>query len=1633
MPSVNSSRSDAVARQEIIKKIVGYAEERINPNETELLTAFIKQYFSNIPLEDLTPREIEDDFGSVYSLWTLLKVRQPSECKIEVFNPSIKNEGWHSTHTIVEVINDDIPFLADSLRMEVNRLGFTIHLIIHSGGMKVYRDEMGQIQKIFPFDSDVKDAIVEAPIYFEIDKQTDPEVLENLAKNLYRVAHDVRLSVDDWSSMRERVCQVLEDMDKTKPPQDSQDFAESKTFLKWLANDHFTFLGSREYKVLDIEGKKALQLIPNTGLGVLKDEERSKVIRYFDELPSKARKQALSKQALIISKTNTVSTVHRPTYTDYIAVKKFDESGEIIGLTLFIGLYTSEAYNSKLNDIPLIRRKIETILAESGLTYSAHALKTLINILETFPRDDIFQGNVDVLCEVMVGVLHLQDRNQIRLFVIPDTYGRYLSCLVYVPRDNLSTDLIYRMQNILMEAFHGQKVTFATYFPESTLARIHFVVRVDSKKKLTYDIKEIESRLAEVGRSWKDGLQEELLLAFGEEVGTRLIQKYLRAFPAGYRESHFPKQAIYDIEFLEKLLPDNDLELSIYRPSNADSSSVRLKLYRLNNSIPLSDVLPILENMGLRVVGEQPFEITLADGSVAWINDFGMEYTAVGEAFVLDDRKDIFQVAFHHIWDGHAENDGFNRLSLAARLTWREISVLRAYAKYLRQVSFTFSQSYIEEAFANNPKVARLLMDLFNLTFNLQAQENLNQIREIEEKLVNELEDVVNLDEDRIIRRYLEVIHATLRTNYFQLGKDGKPKAYISFKFNPSLIPDIPLPIPMFELFVYSPGMEGVHLRTGKVARGGLRWSSRKEDFRTEILGLMKAQQVKNAIIVPSGAKGGFVVKNQPPNASREEIMRLGVACYKNFIRGMLDLADNLQAGEIIKPLNTVCFDDEDPYLVVAADKGTATFSDIANEISEEYGFWLGDAFASGGSTGYDHKKIGITARGAWESVKSHFLELHIDPYHDDFTAIGIGDMAGDVFGNGMLYTDRIKLIAAFNHTHIFIDPNPDAKLSYYERMRLFKLPTSSWEDYDPNLISEGGGIYSRSVKSIKLSSEAQEVLGISKESIVPSDLIRAILKMPVDLLWNGGIGTFVKASIESNNEIGDRANDALRVNGNELQARVVAEGGNLGFTQFGRIEYELSGGKINTDFIDNSAGVDCSDHEVNIKIFLSQLIIEGLLAEKKRNHLLSLMTDEVAQLVLYDNYCQTRAITFAVSKSLEYLELYRLFMHTHETNGNLNRSLEFLPDDKVLNERKANNIGLTRPEIAVLMAYSKIILKKEILMSNLPEDKALAEYVLYAFPKTLSRRYQQSMQQHYLKREIIATQLSNRMIMEMGTTFVFQMNDESNAATSEIVRAYMTSRKLFDLHNLWSQVESLDRKVSVEIQNEMLLEIMRLGRRATRWLLGNKAGYDISDLTTYYLPHVHKIASILPTILTGREQEKLQERIDYLTEEGVPKDIATKLALTRPIYSALNIIEAAMQTHCDIIEVAKIYFKLMMRLDIIWFREKINDYPIDTRWAVFARADYKGDLAHLQKILVINVLKLGNESEKEEEKIDKWFEVNKKLIKRWRAVINDIKTSSVNEFTMLTVAMRRLSELAQDNQQGNEVTGLVCRVGHNY
>lgn len=1602
------------SREEIIQQVIKQLDKKFPTEQLQLISCFIEQYYATVSLDELQEQSITDLYGSALSFWLLAYQRKSGEVKIRVYNPQYEQHGWQSNHTIVDVNYDDMPFLVDSLRIEINRQGYNVHSLIHFGGFLVNRDN-NQINKIIGRKQALNgDSNAEAIIHIEIDKQTDAVALQTLESRLNTIIADVTITVQDWQLMRNKVEEILAEYSSSSIPIPKEELAETENFLRWIKDDHFTFLGCRDYRLIQHEGQPALELVSGSGLGVLRNERYSKKLRLLAELPPEVRELVLSNQSIVtLAKTNTLATVHRRTYTDYIGVKRYSASGDLIGETRIVGLYTTTAYQSSPKDIPILRLKVDKILNRSKLPPKGHAGKDLVNILELLPRDDLFQANTDQLFELAMGILEIQERPLIRLFVRNDIYRRFISCLVYVPREKFNSELRQAMQAILEKAFSAIEISFNTRFSESILASIHFLIRIDPHQKLDYNVKEIEAKLIEVSRTWKDELKDSLIEFNGEEQGTILFQKYGDSFPAGYREDFHPRNAVHDIDHMQKLSPSNTLEMSFYRPIDEADDILRFKLFHFEQTIPLSDVVPMLENMGLRIIGERPYEIYLSDDNAFWINDFTMTYSDSG-TLDIDKVKDIFQEAFAKIWYGIAENDGFNRLVLKAQLNWREVSVLRTYAKYLRQTGFMFSQNYIEDTLAQYPKVAQNLTTLFELSFNPDHPANVaEKILTIEAEIQHEIEKVVSLDEDRILRRYLDVVHGTLRTNFYQRDENNELKSYISIKLNPHGIPDIPKPVPAFEIFVYSPRFEGVHLRSSKVARGGIRWSDRREDFRTEILGLMKAQVVKNSVIVPSGAKGGFVPKALPSDGSREEIMAEVIECYKTFMRGMLDLTDNLVQGQIISPANTVSYDDADPYLVVAADKGTASFSDIANGIAKEYNFWLGDAFASGGSAGYDHKKMGITARGAWESVKRHFRELGIDIQTTDFTVIGIGDMSGDVFGNGMLRSKNIKLIGAFDHRNIFIDPNPDPATSFNERERLFNLPRSSWEDYNPTLLSPGGGVYKRSSKSIQLSPEAKECFGLTVDQIEPNELIKVLLKAQVDLLWNGGIGTYIKASTENNIDIGDRTNDFVRVNGNQLRCRVIGEGGNLGFSQLGRIEYSLNGGLCNTDFIDNSAGVDCSDHEVNIKILLNQIMTNGDMTEKQRNELLSKMTDDVADLVLKNNYQQALAISLALVHAKTHAELYRRYLNEQERLGLIDRDLEFLPSDKALAERKLQGQYLTRAELAVLLSYSKINIKRAILESDLPEDPHLSKIIDTEFPITLCQQFPSQVRNHSLKREIIATQLSNSLVNQMGAVFVYRMIDETGASIAEIIRAYFAVYDIFRIGELQSLITTLDYQILAGTQIEMLLHIKRLVRRATRWILRNRrTQLDINENINYFGDGANKLAELIPSLMVGVTREYMQQLTTQFTQAGLPSATAARVAGSRAMYTALNIVDIATQYKFDLINTAKVFFAVGSRLDLAWFRDQLNSTSLEDYWDSIARASLRDDLDIQQRQLTISILQMHADIVDIDQHLETWISKYKPLLERWEFILSNLRTATNLSFIMFYVAVRELGDL---------------------
>ncbi|KZD12867.1 NAD-glutamate dehydrogenase [Oceanibaculum pacificum] len=1617
-----------IRKQEVIDSVARLARDRLKAEQAGQADRFLRLLYANVPPDDLLEREPENILGAALSIWGFAAQRKPGEAKVRAFNPHFESHGWRSSHTVIEIVNDDMPFLVDSVTAEMTRRGLTVHLVIHPI-VTVRRDAKGALVELIDADAKPKkpkdDVLLESVMLLEVSEQSNPAALRDIETGLSAVLADVRAAVEDWRRMRQTMLAEIERIEKQPPAgRPADELAEAGDFLHWVEDGHFTFLGYRAY-AYEGKGKQATrEVIAESGLGILRDPE----VRVFDgmrelgKLPDDVRDYLLQPSVIDVVKTNRLATVHRPVHMDSIAVKRFDAAGKVVGEHRFVGLFTSVAYNQPPNHIPLLRRKVARILTRAGFPPASHDGKALVNILETFPRDELFQIGDDELFEMALGILHLQERQRIALFVRRDPFERHVSCLVYVPRDNFNTDLRIRIQSLLEKIFNGKLSAFYTQLSDSVLARIHFIIKTTRGQIPPYDVKEVEQRLIEVGRSWAEKLSEALVDAKGEEQGMHLFQTYGRAFPPGYADAFNAQSALLDIDRIEALREGAPLAMNLYRPMEAADNEVRFKVYRAGQPVPLSDILPMLEHMGLRAISEVPFEVQPAGMEhPVWIHDFYLQ-TGDGSGIDIGRVRANFQEAFAAVWLGEAEDDGFNRLVMRGGLTVRQATIVRAYAKYLKQTGFTFSQDYIEQTLAKYAPVARLAVDLFTTRFDPANQRDAHtKARGILVEIDHALDDVGNLDEDRILRRFVNLVDVTLRTNAFQPDEKGLPKPYISFKLDSRRIDELPLPRPMVEIWVYSPRVEAVHLRGGKVARGGIRWSDRKEDFRTEVLGLMKAQMVKNAVIVPVGSKGGFVVKRPPADASREALMEEVIGCYKIFMRGMLDITDNVKGAEIVPPSHVVRLDEDDPYLVVAADKGTATFSDIANSISIEYGFWLGDAFASGGSAGYDHKKMGITARGAWEGVKRHFREIGRDIQAEDFTVVGVGDMSGDVFGNGMLLSRHIRLIAAFNHLHIFIDPNPDPVASLAERQRLFDLARSSWTDYDAKTLSKGGAVFDRKAKSLKLSPEARAALGIAQETLTPNELMNAILKAEVDLLWFGGIGSYVKSRLESNAEVGDRANDAIRINGLDIRAKVVGEGANLGMTQRGRIEYAIRGGRLNTDFIDNSAGVDCSDHEVNIKILLGGVVQAGDMTEKQRNKLLTEMTEAVGDHVLRHNYLQTQAISIEQAMAPELLDGHTRLMRHLERAGKLDRVIEFLPDDETLADRATARQGLTRPELAILLSYSKISLYNDLLDSDLPDDPLLVEDLVRYFPERLRETYKDHIAQHRLRREIITTVTTNSMVNRVGSGFVDAIHEKTGRPASDIARAYTISREAFGLRGRWAEIEALDGKVPADIQIEMLLELGRLTERSTLWFLAHgDQPLDIAKSIAAFGPGIAALQSALERVMSPEERELLTQRAAAYSERGVSPGLATEVAAVDYLASAPDIVRIAWSDDAktmkaDVADVARIYFAVGARFGLDWLRLAAADLPVDTHWQKVAITSAVDDLYQHQSYLTRKVLDYAEAQSlaPDIEAIESWAKAEGEATAKAAQLLADLRSTPGGvDLAMLTVANAQIRAL---------------------
>jgi len=1565
-------------------------------------SAFAAAFYRRMAADDLALRGVDDWAALACEMLEFAHKRKPGTALVRIFNPGADN-GWDSSHTVIQIINDDMPFLVDSVSMALAEDGISVHVLSHPL-IAMARERSGKLTGVGSGNS-------ESVMHLEIDRQTS-EDMARLEHKLHGVLVNVRVIVRDWRVMRDKMQQVAADLATRPLPLADAGRREAQEFLRWAANDHFTFFGYREYQVRRHNGEDALVAVDGSGLGLLAQSEAKP--RPLQSLAAHYSQHAGSaRDALILTKTNARSRVHRPGYMDYIGVLSFDDQGRPTTEQRFIGLYTSSAYTSRPWDIPLVRERFEHVMSESGLNPTGHSGKTLRHILETLPRDELFQSSSAELARLGLGVLHLQERVRSKLFLRKDRYGRFYSVLVYVPRERFNTDVRQRIESILRKRMHAGQIDANVVIGESPLAQLHLLVRPHQGAEITVDEATLEAELAASVRNWLDALRDELIARHGENRGLELVNTFGRALPAGYIEQAGPALAATDVDYLAALSSPEQLLPNLVRAPHprAGEGPLRLKLYRKHDDLPLSDVLPTMENMGLQVISEHPYRIELADEAV-YIQDFEVE-TGVDDA-VVDAASGRFSEAFARIWAGDAENDGFNTLILLAGLDWREVAMLRGYAKYLQQVGIPFSQHYIEQTFARYPAIVRLLVDTFAARFDPARQQREEEYTSAREMLKTELNQVASLDDDRILRAFMGVIDATLRTSFYQRAQDGGFKPTISYKFDSARVPDAPKPRPYREIFVCGPRTEGIHLRFGPVARGGLRWSDRREDFRTEVLGLVKAQMVKNTVIVPVGSKGGFIVKRPPVSGERDAVQAEGIACYKQFISGLLDITDNLQGDNVIAPLDVVRHDEDDPYLVVAADKGTASFSDIANGIAREYGFWLDDAFASGGSVGYDHKGMGITARGAWESVKRHFRALGRDSQNEDFTAVGIGDMSGDVFGNGMLLSKHIRLIAAFDHRHIFIDPAPDAAVSFNERQRLFKLPRSSWDDYDKKRISNGGGVWPRSAKSIPLSPQARDGLGLADDvtELAPNQLISAILKAPVDLLWNGGIGTYVKGSAETHAEVGDRGNNAIRIDGRELRCRVVGEGGNLGFTQRGRIEAALNGVNINTDFIDNSAGVDTSDHEVNIKILLGTQVAAGKLTLAARNKLLASMTDEVADLVLWDNYRQNQALSLMQRMAVKRLGSKQHFIRSLEAAGRLDRQIEFLPTDAELAERKARGQGLTRPELAVLLSYAKLVVFEQLLTSDVPEDAFLSKELQRYFPQPLQQKYAGAMESLRLKREIIATAVTNSMINRMGATFLLRMQEDSGRAPGEIAKAFAITRETLDARTLWSQIDALDGKVPESVQLDALEVIWALQRSFTRWLLARPGAIpDISTAVARYQSGFRDIRyaeGIIPDSL----RPAYEASITAWQDKGVPDELGGQLAAMPYLEPACDIIELAGECGQPPIDVAKLHYRVGEALRVPWLVMQIDALAVDGRWHAVARAALREELAAQLRTLTRQVMDAPGADA--DAKVATWLEQGGPALRFTLSMLSELAAQKTLDYPTASVAVQRLSQLAQ-------------------
>ncbi len=1613
------SANELRASETRINALLKQAKQGITAKAPKVFGEFLQRYYRTATAEDLAMFDDANLVAMAYRHWQLAHSRQPGEKLVEVFQPEQSKDGWQAPRCVVLTVSDDMPFVVDSVTLATRGYSPTVDWLIHPV-MRVERDRKGRIRGLSGT-PEVGEGAIETFVHMQIGPLAPGEA-DKLKANLESLFNDLRAVVQDWPQMQSVTAEVIEELSHAPATADAAQISEAQAFLKWMADHRFTYLGYCSRFL--VKGKRGESYVTNaeTGLGLLREDL---VLRDPDGYVAPATeldKYAQSTRVLVISRGNLRSWIHHPEYMDVISVKRFAPDGSISGLHRFIGLFSNEAYASSPRLIPVVRHKLAMVTERAGLRPQSHAAKNFNQILETFPRDELFQASEDELYEAATGVLALREHQHLKLFVRTDRYRRYYACMVYMPRDRYSNDVRARIGEVLVTALNGGTPEISTEFLRRGMARLYYIVPTpEGAQPSELDVPALEQQLVTATRSWQDHIVEAAFRELSEAEATQAIVRFRDHLPAAYTAMVGPDQAVEDLQAL-MALEDNGLSLRL----KYSEAGPELRVYSKGFSIALADLLPRLENFGLRALTQQPYTSNTEVGS------YELQVLELAHCDVPEQERAEycrrFEIAFQKCWRGEVENDGFNRLVLANGLDWRQVALLRTVCKYLLQTGLPYGQHHMEAVLVEHADITSELFALFDVRFNPEyttraKDHHAARMRDLKRRVAAlnvQLDGVASLDADRVLRAFLGVVMATERSNFYQTDEQGKVKPWISLKIASARMPELPAPRPLYETFVYSPRFEGIHLRGGMVARGGLRWSDRRADFRTEILGLMKAQMVKNTVIVPAGAKGGFVVKDGPPPSDREAWLSNGIECYKTFLSGLLDITDNLKAGRIIPPPQVVRHDGDDPYLVVAADKGTAAFSDIANGVSEAYGHWLGDAFASGGSAGYDHKKMGITARGAWELVKRHFRELTWedgqgvvhqgkDIQSEPFTVVGIGDMAGDVFGNGMLLSRHIRLVAAFNHQHIFLDPDPNPETTYAERQRLFKLPRSSWSDYDTGLISKGGGIFERSAKHIKLSKQVRDCLDIQAESLTPNGLISAILKAPVDLLWNGGIGTYVKANSESHSDVGDRANDSLRVNGRDLRCKVVGEGGNLGLTQAGRIEYALHGGRINTDAIDNSAGVDSSDREVNIKIPLNSLLLDNKLKRKTRDKLLVSMTKDVADLVLRTNYQQGQAISVMHRQASARLDEHANLMATLERSGLLNRAIEGLPDDDQINERRNRGQGLTRPELAVLLSYSKLSLYEDVVHSELPREDCLDHELINYFPPALVAKYSEQLRDHRLRDEIIATQLTNQVVNRMGAPFCHRLAEEHGVARPRVVEAFYAASRIYGSDELWQSIELLDNRVPADLQLQMSERVSGLLKHAASWLLYN-AEETLGATIGRYADGVAELGGLLTKTMAPRYRNEWDATVADLLEQGVPKTTAEHLANSKVMGSALDIVRLSGESGQSIKDVATTYFSVGQQFSIPWLLSAVVSLGVEGRWQALARVTLRDDCYRLHRILTGHILSCPGKGP--EQRLASWMAAYGDQVDFALHRLKDLQSGDSNDFMALTVAMRELRKL---------------------